>query len=393
MPQKVINRRSAQSVRKGSGKRNQPERSGCKVKSGEKLQTPAVLAHSLYSLKLTEKLAVDVEIKKDSRKPYENMDYPVMYSDLLKAFQNGMLKFKNEKTSYDPLSYGFNLGKALQMLVHSFQQNLIPKDWEFVVEYKEECGYYIAVFKRCFYGNSWQAFSVKPVVKYWEKKDVEMLDLYLLFMQNFKTYCDLEMWSESGFGYTDDQMLMDRIDQMYDEYEEDEEALKQQAIALQCMEDYESGEAYNYSQKIKAMPTMSPAKLKRKLYACRKRNSLLNWMKSAFTLIEMGGGLNKFDFFEDPEFYENDGLIYAEQVAMPWDEDDFISSEHASFLDASAQGVGVCPATMFLTFTKHNNTLRKGSFDEVMSLEQWPKIMFECNLSYREIINSYEPEN
>lgn len=392
MPKEIKNKRTTSKFGKGTIGCIHPQAAGCEDKPGVKIQANSIIASSIYSLTLTDKLAVAVEMKLESRHAHEYMDYPAMYADLLKAFHIGLLRFKGEKTKYDPLAYGFDLPKALSMLVFSFQTNLLPEGWEFIVAHEDGCGYCFNIYKRCTgHGFHWQAFSVKPVVKYWERKDPEMLDLYLLFIKNFKTHCQIETWMEGGFGFADPYMLEDNIQQLRDEYDADNPDLENTiTINLNCIADYKKkGEAYYYLNEINKNDIISFKKLKQLLFKCNKRNSLLAWMKQALVLIEMGAGLNDFDFMGDPEFEEQDGLRYADQVAIPWDEDDYISTEHNSFLDASAQGCGVYEPTLYKSFTKHDKKV-KGSFEKLQSLESWPGLLCELNILYRKVLKSYE---
>lgn len=393
MPKTTNTRSAARRTRKspnaGKNKKRQGRQASCR--SG-KVSTQ-VIGNSVFALVMQPKPGVEVLEKMEGKKKRsyhdDTDDYYQMYADLLECFQNALPLVTGEKSVFDPLANGMEIGAALSYVSNVFKNNILPEGFEFNVDRNDD-GYYFTIYKECNFAGYWHAFEIKQIVYRLRKTNPKLHDLFISFIACFMRKADIMAWWNGGMGYAE-YMLEEEVND-WDNYhgmdttdESSEENMKAYQSAVKTLENYTSGEAKEYQDLISNAKHRTLHSILKSLERFNSRNKIVQWMKEVCNFLLLPGCVSDFTYPEMEEEQET-GLSFDQQVAIIWDWDDEYTSQQSQSIDAQASGIGVCYPMINMGIMRFTKSI---DFEDLKKRCSWPSGLIRILDSHNEIIRGF----
>ncbi len=376
MPKKTVNKRSAQKTGTAAYRRKVLAFHRREGKRRARPKPPAVIANSVFALTLREKPGFDVAQllsgKKSSLKDGDG--YYQMYADLFVCMQRAVFLATGQKTSFDPmLGEYMSLGESLGYVMSVMKRQVVPKDFELRID-KGDDGYHFTIHKYCAFRDMWHVFEIRPVVQYLRAHDQRLHDLFCDFITYFHHRVGILTWWNGGLGYAD-YMMEENIlnwEQNWPDPEEDEDSAKALDQALEAHLHYSCGEVAEYRGRLEHH-CGEYSSIVTSILQTKKSgpitDDIINWMRAAIDFMKEPGCIDDYVYREYLYEEEIEGLMFVQQSAILWDEEDPYSRLEGECLDSTAQGCGIHPPQLYYHFTPHTQ-----KFD-LLELEQhlkWP---------------------
>lgn len=388
MPQKIIHRKVARTVRKRAAGRKNKKGVRCQGSNRAGKADTGIIANSFFALTLKQKPAIEVKQKQQVPRRNGDEDYNKMYEDILKVVQHAVWLVKKEKTSFNPLKNGFDLSESFGMILNMFRNEVLPAGWSFNIELEEHNNeYYINIHKVCEMQAFWHCFEIKPPALWLQKHDPALHDMFILFMYNFYEDTNILTWWNGGMGYVDEDYMLERLDEYEGEYENAEEFEKLKAEVTQTVMNYKEGIVFQYLSLLRSQEFLSTDKLRAKLSNFSKRNKLVKWMYAACDFMDIPATINDFVY---PDQFDNEGLQYDQQASIIWDCGDRLTQEHEEGLDAEANGCGIIDPILNFHFRKSTKEI---DLTRINDQVRWPQELTKIFHQYNEAIKPYERKN
>lgn len=403
MPQKTKPGRAASGTGKNSKRRMQLTVPGRQGNKRAKPKAPAVIANSIFALTLSSKPGLEVLEKIDGKKSRYRLDaqedYYQMYDDLLAAYKRALWNVKGETTEFDPLTAGLGIGNALNYVLKGFEENILPKYFEYNID-RDNDYYYFTVYRYCDFPDFWHAFEIKPVVNHL-RRSKPLHDLFVRVMAYLSCRLSILTWYNGGCGYSD-YIFEERVENwemeegaLYPDPDADEER-KRSAFenrsryleAKRCLADYKTGQAKKYQrllEKYRAPSRESIMKRIARLNSSQKKSPIASFIVEAMEFSKETGSLNDYQYHELLGEDSQDGLTLDRQVTIIWDWEDEFTEMEMEVIDVDAGNFGVLPPVAHCFFTPESNRAFLDKMNEWMA---WPRKLSQLWDKYAAIVTS-----
>lgn len=382
--------------RRGRGKKGNDNLRGT-VKAGS--GNVALVANSLASLKLAPVWGIDVRVAFSGpiQKIYREFDPVKALSDMDRVYANCCTFFKKKNESAS-ITAGLSAERSVYRLFEAIKQ-MPPFDdenpakaYEWNIDIIGDT-YAPTLIYGCSMDWCWHIIEVKPVLKrigrYRSIRSLYFNVLYLLAKK-----ADIPTWWNGAFGWAEEYFEW-RIIREFDEYceihgiDDDEERMDLRKRINQCAQCYESGDAKKAEKEIKASGTYGPQQLLDKVLPCSfpgNLQGLKDWMLMACRFLLLPGALADFMYEMDEE---QDGLRLDEQIAIIWEEGDFLTNLHTEYMDAEANGVGVREPVL-----SHHFLPKQKQFDfmHFNKMREWPRKLDNLIDGHMIMVNNFNNE-
>lgn len=383
MPKTITRKRIARAVRKGINAGKNQSRPRRTRSNGTAEKAARIIANSLFALTLKERPAIEIADKLSTKKQLHldsDDDFYKIYKDLLKILHHAIPLITGEKTKFDPLTEGFDIGFAMHYIIKCFENNIQPKGYDYSID-KDGNGYYFTIYKECDFKEYWHAFEIQPVVHYL-KKNKALHDLFISFIRSLMLYTDIQLWWQGTIAFAD-EWLEERIVYMEEEGEiEEPEDLEK---AKSTLHSYKQGEAKKYQNLLTRAATFSPEQLLQKLQRFNARNKVVIWMKEACVFMQLPGNMSDFHY---PEFIEDisdgEGLHFPDQASIIWAWDEYATMA-GEWMDDVANNCGVIPPLLNFHITTETKSFDFAEFDKRSG---WPHELTIIQTKYNALVES-----
>lgn len=337
MPQNSKHIPVTSTTRKSAVKRKNKQVARCKEGAGKPAQDPAIIANSIFALTLPQRKAYELWVN-DEVSPFEKSTGEIA-DDLLAAVNRAfVLKGKQKVT----IAKAADTKQKLEFVLAQFKQHILPEGYEFNINKDESGRYYFLMYKPVEFGEYWHTFHIKPVMKWLEKKDPQLTEIFLDVIDLLVSHCDFNIWYGSWYPYdmfiNDEWASDDYICNNLESCETDEERLEMSqkwAALKQC---YKSGEAFHLQKRISKRK--SNIKKVNEFLKQQRTTPFITWLRMAAEIINDGKCLQNFKCEELHEF-DTDGMFHLEDQVMILYDEDWLFDEGCEYVDNDANNFGV----------------------------------------------------
>lgn len=374
MPKTNQSKGIAQNTRKRTNARGNQQKPRCKASTGAKTHTPKIIANSLFALTLTPLIGLEVEQKFDKpKKVYGSDDYNKMYKDLFECVQTGLTIINGKGSPWNPINEGYDIAFSLKYILNVFKHNLLPEDFEFNID-EVDGEYYFTVYSP-FFGTkeNWNFYEIKPIVKYLEKTDTKLYNLFIKFLKCFMTITEINDWRD--FFYAEEQ-IEEQLNNWFEdragdvENEEEENIMQEEyKLAFDCVQDYKKGEPAQYIKKVGASEFHNVDYFIKKIKTLGFADPVIDWMLKTCEFLKLScGSVHQFVYQEFQDSDDGDGLAFYDQHTIIWDAEDYYTSEIDAMVESTAIGIGVVPPVMHFHLKKDS---KKYDFGWIEKSKNW----------------------
>lgn len=390
-------------VRQNANRRSNQQKVGCKKCVRTKESCDKVIADSIYSL--TAKsiigferfLKVETSIKDKVRGEWSD-NYGQMLNDLNECANNAICVMTGYRPTFNPLKSGLSIELAFTYVINLFENNVLPKGFDYNIDYDEEAKeYYFTVYKELQGNGGWMAFEIKPIVKKLERvRDDRLWEIFMNFLRSFIGKTGIGLWCDCYGGHAE-YALDEEINNLEDDFDDEDSYYSRKYAMQQCVQRYKKGgEVYRIQQIIFKAETKTADALiedldyylNLKLY--RKNKAIAYWLKEACEFMKLNGCINDFIYDElFRNYYNEEGVRLEDQYTIIWDSQDEYTEFLEQILDSMAQGCGVVSPFINYPIKKDTKHIDWIEFEE---RSKWIDKITPLWKSYDKLLDTLKPK-
>ncbi|MGN6435974.1 MAG: hypothetical protein ACTHMM_05545 [Agriterribacter sp.] len=388
MPQTTIKKKTARGARRNLRKRNLKKGNRRQAGNRSTKAINKIIGSSLYALKFDTIPGVVVEKKFDGKwKGDGDDDYDAMYNDLFAAYKRYCVLTGNEISKFDPLAAGVDLGKSLFLITQRMKE-AVPHGYHISIDKNiDSSGYCFTIYKEVDFQQYWHYFNIEPVIKYLEKKDPELLWLFVSAINALVSYCDFQTWRWLyGFDIVVDDWSREDYIRGWSENGEHEQSLEKEFT--EEVQKYTTGPAAKYYDFIKGKKCQKdPKKLLSEIKSLRRRNPIKNWITAAAQLVNDKWRIRDFCFDGDASEYEDAPVRLHDQITIIWSDDDNVYKITCEYMDNEAANFGTEAAIINFPVSKKTKAIDLQNYKEG---EKWMSKIDDLFQQYQDVIKYVE---
>ncbi|HXR84293.1 MAG TPA: hypothetical protein VN722_08295 [Hanamia sp.] len=370
MPEKIVKKRTARKIGEGTYERNKRQETGRKRLQSSK-NSDAIIADSISSLRLKPKGGAEVFLMSE-----ENTSVQKIYNDLKSAYVQVTEMLKVEGICFKALEQ-LTMRVQLDWIITRFRK-LLPFGFDFEIRQSDTKTWCFVIFQELDQKNDYDVFFVENVIKYLQKNNRRLHDLFVEFLKILVQKIHIDGWWNS---YADTFM-----EQEIEEFEQDGDRDEKYYQTLsKSVDTYKKGMPAKYEKKIKLPGYINPLLLSNKLKLIKQDKKLVNVLINGCKLLNEPYDINDFGYaFENR--MNDAGLRWEDQAAIMWTSTDAFFDYHEEFLNTEAQE-GLFPPTIFKVIDKN---IQESDFKWLKNGADWPVKFSNLIYSINETLRQYE---
>lgn len=366
MPQKINRKRATQRSRNRTkpGAHKAPERCRPGVRCSE--EGPAIIANSFFALTLP-KLKGYQTVQEEFcafQEPVSRIN-----TDLLGSLNRALKLLHNiPPIKVDKLKHT----DAFELIINVFESRVLPAGFKYNIERDESQNYMFTVYKAIHFEDYWHFFPIKKIVDHLEKKDNNLLQLFLCTINALRSIADFNAWFDNLYAADmiihDEDGANDYLLRMDDLYDNEEEGIAAGNEFMSDVEAYKTGRVKQYQEAIHSS-NYDINKIAAGVKKYRSNNKIASWIKQALDLLQDGQCLNNFKYSGLADEDYGDGCVRLEdQVTILWSETDSVFKITAEYMDNEAANFGVEQPFLNFPISKTNRFI---PFNTIPVAEKW----------------------